>query len=169
MRVHLCLLGLCLVAGGCGDRAERGASTGVADDLVPSEASREAAGASVRVSVTPRSGRRATVFRVSLRSRASLGRAGSRRRLYAAAARGPFKAACVVDLAAFIDRGRRGEVVAGSLDPTTAKGGRWCRGRYRGQVRYVDTFACPVKDVCVVPRGFQKVEGVVGRFSFRVR
>lgn len=169
VRARLCLLGVCLVASGCGDRPERGASTDARQDLVASTASRKAAGSSVRASAAPRRGRRSTVFRVSLGSRATLGRAGSRRRLYVASARGPFQAACVVELETYIERGRPGEVVAASLDPATAKGGRWCRGRYRGRVRYVDTFACPAKGVCRIPRGFQQVGRVVGRFSFRVR
>ena len=139
------------------------------DDLVASETSRKAADSSVRVAVTPRRGRRLTVFRASLRSRATLGRAGSWRRRYVATARGPFKAACVVELEAFIDRGRPGETVAGALAPAAAKGGRWGRGRYRGRVRYIDTFASPAEGVCRTPRGFQQVDGVVGRFAFRVR
>jgi len=63
-----------------------------------------------------------------------------------------------------------GERVEAALDPLHGEGGPegWCRGRYRGTIKYFEGFACPAQGTCDVPAGFPTRTKVVARFSFVV-
>ena len=46
------------------------------------------------------------------------------------------KTACVIEHDAFFSHGPPGARLHALLDPRRTKGGRWCRGRFRGVLRY---------------------------------
>jgi hypothetical protein len=75
---------------------------------------------------------------------------------------------CIGDTGpAFVDSYRRPLTIV--LDPRKQKGGRWCRGRFRGTLVYYSTFACPDKGVCRPPKDFPNRRQTVGRAAFDVR
>jgi hypothetical protein len=75
---------------------------------------------------------------------------------------------CVQHRSTLIDAGRRGQRVTARLDPARGEGGDlgWCRGRFRGTLRYYDAFACPATGVCEPPERFERLTRVVSRFRF---
>jgi hypothetical protein len=121
------------------------------------------------VRVQPRAPRPRTVLSFSFRSPARLGTFGRRRRAYRLAVLGPAEPACASDHEAFADRGRRGQRLVVRLDPRRTKGGRWCRGRFRGRLIQFDTYGCPKQGACRRPANFISREREVARFYFTVR
>ncbi len=117
----------------------------------------------VAVSVRPLGGRPGTRFELSLRSTHPTGRRGRRERSYWAAVHGPLKTACVIQNEAWFSYGPPGRTLRAVLDPRRTKGGRWCRGRFRGVVRYRDAI-CPAATRC--ERVYIRR---AGRFGFTVR
>jgi hypothetical protein len=117
----------------------------------------------VEVRVDPPAGRPGTRFRLELVSTHRSGWHGPRLRDYLVHVRGPARVACVIEHEAFFSYGRPGARLHAVLDPRRTKGGRWCRGRFRGVVRYRDGF-CKRNGSC---------HGVytrrAGRIAFAVR
>ena len=91
------------------------------------------------------------------------GRRGRRLRRYLVAVHGPLKSACVIENEATFSDGRPGARLRAVLDPRRTKGGRWCRGRFRGTVRYQDGLCC--RDGAY----FRLRTRIAGRFAFTVR
>jgi hypothetical protein len=117
----------------------------------------------VRVGVHPPVGRPWTRFRLELVSSGRTGRHGRRERAYSAAVRGPLRTACVIETGTWFTHGPPGSRLHAVLDPSRAKGGRWCRGSFRGVVRYRD-------GLCRRPgRCFHMHVSRAGSFSFSVR
>lgn len=123
----------------------------------------------VPVSVSPGIGGPETTFRLEVVAGERTGRQGRRERRYWAEVRGPERIACVINHDTFFPHGPLGVRLKASLDPTRTKGGRWCRGRFRGVVRYRDGFVCPPAPTCRVPPNFPTERRVAGRFGFVVR
>lgn len=92
----------------------------------------------VAVRVEPALGGPRTRFRLELVSTHRTGRRGRRVREYWAAVRGPLRTACVIQNEAWFSYGPPGATLHAELDPRRTKGNRWCRGRFRGVVRYRD-------------------------------
>jgi hypothetical protein len=99
----------------------------------------------VEVGFLPGVGRPSTRFRLMLHATHPTGRHGRRVREYWAAVHGPHEVACVVQNEAWFSHGPPGAALRATLDPARTKGGRWCRGRFRGVVRYRDAI-CARRD-----------------------
>jgi hypothetical protein len=86
------------------------------------------------VTVSPRRGGPSTTFRIRIRTRAFAGvRAKARQdfELHMRDVTNPNAFSCIGDTGpAFVDSYRRPLTIV--LDPRKQKGGRWCRGRFRG-------------------------------------
>lgn len=140
--------------------------------LSPTRASRTASRLRVEPAVSPRFANPMSVVRVTFAStiRLGAGPGGRFRSYYIVARRRPAKSGCVQHRDGFVDRGRRGDQVTGRIDPSRGAGGEigWCSGRYRGEVRYGDGFACPRTGRCREPRGFERIDSAVARFRFEV-
>jgi hypothetical protein len=123
------------------------------------------------VTVLPRQGGPLTTFRIRIRTRAFAGvRAKARQdfELRMMNVTNPNAFSCIVDTGpSFVDSYRRPLTIV--LDPRKQKGGRWCRGRFRGELVYYSTFACPDNGVCRPPKDFPDRRRKVGRVSFDVR
>jgi hypothetical protein len=117
----------------------------------------------VRVTVHPSVGRPWTRFRLELVSAQGTRRQGRQERAYSAAVRGPLRTACVIETAAWFSHGPPGARLHAVLDPSRAKGARWCRGTFRGVVRYRDGL-CRRNGRC-----FQMRVSRAASFSFTVR
>jgi hypothetical protein len=116
----------------------------------------------VRVRVQPSTGRPGTRFRLGL---VSTHRTGGVRRVreYWASVRGPLDTACVIQNEARFSYGPPGAKLRATLDPRRTKGNRWCRGRFRGVVRYRDA-------ICFGGNACERVYiRRAGHFSFTVR
>jgi hypothetical protein len=117
----------------------------------------------VKVRVRPVSGGPRTRFRLAFRATHRSVRRGRRERGYFAVVRGPARIACVVENEAPFSDGPPGARVRAVLDPSRTKGGRWCRGRFTGTVRYRDA-------ICGRDLRCDRVyTRRAGRFSFTVR
>jgi hypothetical protein len=136
--------------------------------LEPSTSSEHASRRAVQVTATPRVGGRQTTFRVRLRSAARLGPYAGRHRTYAVVMRSPQSLACIGRMDRWAYRARRGTALTIRVSPH-AKGARWCHGRYRGSVHYVDTRLCRRVGRCEMPEGFRRLRRLVGRFAVTVR
>jgi hypothetical protein len=99
----------------------------------------------VAVRVAPMSGGPRTRFRLELESTHPTGGRGRRERSYWATVHGPLKTACVIQNKAWFSYGPPGATLHAELDPRRTKGGRWCRGSFRGVVRYRDAI-CGSRD-----------------------
>jgi hypothetical protein len=117
----------------------------------------------VKVGVRPVSGGPRTRFRLAIVATHRSGRRGRRERGYFAVVRGPRRVACVVENDARFSDGPPAARVRAVLDPSRTKGGRWCRGRFNGVVRYRDAI-CRYRGPC--DRVYVRR---AGRFSFTVR
>ena len=117
----------------------------------------------VIVRVDPPTGLPRTRFRLELVSTHRTGRGGRRYREYGAAVHGPHKVACVIENEAWFSYGPPGARLHATLDPRRTKGQRWCRGRFRGVVRYSDAL-CGRAGRC-----WRTYRRTAGRFSFTVR
>jgi len=104
-----------------------------------------------------------TRFRLGMHATHRTGRSGRRERYYRATVHGPARVGCVVGAHALFSHGPPGAFIRAVLDPMRAKGGRWCRGRFRGVVRYRDAI-CRLHGRC--SRTYSRR---AGRFSFIVR
>ena len=172
----LTALASCGLAGcGAGDSdAPRTAEPAGAEDvrLKPTPASERASRSRLEPSVAPHTGTRTSVVRVTFRSRVRLGatRDGRTRSYYVVAKRRPAMSGCVQHRYGWVGSGRRGRRVTARMDPTRGKGGHlgWCRGRYRGRIRYFDGYACPSEGECRAPRGFERIYRRVGTFRFAI-
>jgi len=168
----LAVIALAAVGGGGAERVSR---------AVP-------AGAKTRIDVRPRVAGQRTDVVVSLRTPEAIGRFGRMRRMLSACSigcvygnhqpRGRFGPAAGRrrDLGCFTQREAYADDAPGGarvrlrlLVRGGGKGTFWCRGRYRGEVRLFEGFACPSRGRCRPPRGFPRRVVLVGRFSFRVR
>jgi hypothetical protein len=156
-RPHGRLLHVTAVAGEHTGRRLRSKLLGIAESL------RVGPTPPVRVGVHPPVGRPWTRFRLELVSSGRTGRHGRRERAYSAAVRGPLRTACVIETGTWFTHGPPGSRLHAVLDPSRAKGGRWCRGSFRGVVRYRD-------GLCRRPgRCFHMHVSRAGSFSFSVR
>jgi hypothetical protein len=54
------------------------------------------------------------------------------------------------------------------LDPLQMKGGQWCAGEFRGNLRYYQGHPCPAHGRCHTPPGFHEHSHTVARLTFRV-
>jgi hypothetical protein len=115
------------------------------------------------VRVSPASGGPSTRFRLDLVAPHRSGRHGRRERDYVAAVRGPQRWACVIESQAWFSHGPPGARLHAVLDPSTAKGQRWCRRRVAGVVRYHDGLCRPGAQCGRV------YIRTAGRFRFTVR
>jgi hypothetical protein len=79
-------------------------------------------------------------------------------------------AACVNKRDRAFPAGPIGATLYATLDAARGEGGPlgWCRGWFRGTVRYHEAFACPPVGTCHRPARFRSRSEVVVRFSFRV-
>ena len=119
--------------------------------------------APVAVGVDPPAGRPGTRFRLELVSTHRTGRLGRRYREYWAAVHGPRKVACVIQHDNWFSYGPPGATLRTTLDPRRTKGGRWCRGRFAGVVRYRDSICAPNG------RCERTYTRIAGHFAFTVR
>ena len=94
----------------------------------------------VDVQVNPPAGRPGTRFRLDLVSTHATGGRRRRERDYRVRVHGPHRVACVIEHGASFSHGPPGARLRAVLDPRRTKGGRWCRGRFRGVVIYRDAF-----------------------------
>ena len=169
------LLALALAMSSCGGdddgetTAERAPGDAATARLEPSPASVAASRRRVHAGARPRAGGERTVFWVWFRGHARLGDHDGRRRGYEIALRGRNTGACLVNPHGYVTRGRPGHVVTIRLDPSTWKGGVWCRSTYRGRIYYYDGYACPDRGRCEEPPGFERLRRPVGRVSLRIR
>jgi len=119
--------------------------------------------APVAVRVSPASGHPQTSFRLHFVATQRTGRRGRRERDYWASVRGPRRIACVIESWVWFSHGSPGARLHAVLDPRRTKGARWCRGRFRGVVRYRDSL-CRRSGTC--RRTYSRR---AGHFSFTVR
>ena len=94
----------------------------------------------VEVRVDPAVGRPDTRFRLDFESTHAAGGRRRRERSYRVRVHGPHGVACVIAHEAWFSHGPPGTRLRAVLDPRRTKGGRWCRGRFRGVVIYRDAF-----------------------------
>jgi hypothetical protein len=123
----------------------------------------------VPVHVRPNSGRPRTVFRLEIVAGKRSARQGRRQRLYSAEVQGPLRSACVIQHATTFGYAPPGARLQARLDPSHTKGNKWCRGRFRGVIKYHDGFVCPPRRTCRPPTDFPTEDRTVARFGFRVR
>jgi hypothetical protein len=124
-----------------------------------------------RPAVSPLRGGKHVAFRVVVVSDRDTGVFGKTRRSYHVEAHSVRRASACVN-----NRDRRfpdapaGSTMYATLDPARGEGGPlgWCRGQYRGTIRYIEAFACPSSGTCRPPAGFPSRSKVVVRFTFRV-
>jgi hypothetical protein len=124
-----------------------------------------------RPQVSPLRGKKHDGFRVFVVTQHETGVFGKTRRSYHVEAHAVRPAsACVNTTERRFPDGKAGETMYATLAPAPGKGGAvgWCRGLFRGTVRYQEAFACPSAGRCRTPAGFPKRSEVVVRFSFRV-
>ena len=131
-RAHGRLLHLTAFAGERTSRRVRRELLGVAASL------RFGPPAPLAVTVRPPSGDPDTRFRLEIEASHRSGRRGRHFRGYWASVHGPLRTACVIEHDAFFSYGPPGARLHAELDPSRTKGGRWCRGRFRGVLRYRD-------------------------------
>jgi hypothetical protein len=115
------------------------------------------------VSVRPARGGPRTAFVVAFATPVRLGRGATTIRAAAVSARGPARAGCDSSAAAAaVARARAGAGERVALRPR----GRWCAGRFRGEVLVLQRPRCRPRRLC--PQ-YVLLLRRVGRFSFRVR
>jgi hypothetical protein len=125
-----------------------------------------------RLKVSPPAPRRHDRIAVSFTSGRSTGVFGSQRRYYWIQAHSVRPASACVNNR---DRGPpsrpAGYRLQALLDPARGDGGvlGWCRGRFKGTMRYSVDYACPASGTCQPPKGFARRSRVTARFSFTVR
>ena len=83
--------------------------------------------------------------------------------------RGPRAFACVIEHDAGFGDGLPGARLRAKLDPSRTKGLRWCRGRFRGVVKYRDGYGCPPRGRCRPPDDFPTEQRTAGPFAFTVQ
>ena len=155
-RAHGRLLHVTAIAGERTSRRRRRELLGVAESL------RFGPTPPVRVRVEPATGGPRTRFRLELVSTHRTGR-GRRERDYWASVHGPRRFACVIERDGWFSYGPPGATLHAELDPSRTEGNRWCRGRFRGVVRYRDAI-CFDRNAC--ERVYIRR---AGHFSFTVR
>jgi hypothetical protein len=159
------------VVAGC-DSDERRAAEEKGTELSPTEASERASRTPLELTVVPRAGHRTSIIRIGFKTPIRIGTAaGNRRRGYfLVARRRGGMSGCVQQRDGFVRPGRAGQRVVGRINPARGKGGLlgWCRGEYRGKVRYYDLWACPDTEVCAEPDRFESIDQVVARFRFSI-
>ena len=131
-----------------------------------------AAPAVTRLKVSPSAPRRHDRVAVAFTSRRATGVFGQERRSYWVQAHSVRpRPACVNNR----DRGPparpAGYRLRALLDPARGDGGGlgWCRGRFKGTVRYSVDYACPATGTCQPPKGFTRRSAIAARFTFVVR
>jgi hypothetical protein len=158
-RPHGRLVYVAAVAGERTGRRVRRELLGIAESL------RFGATPPVHVRVRPTVGRPSTHFGLELVSSHPTGRRGRRVREYWATVRGPLRTACVIENEGWFSHGPPGTRLRAVLDPTRTKGQRWCRGRFRGVVRYRDGICGGDGDGACHRLHIRRA----GRFAFTVR
>jgi hypothetical protein len=125
----------------------------------------------VAARVAPAAGGTSQVFRVHFRAGDATGTTGPVIRGYEAHLTRADGTACIVDTGGFFNtRSDPGERLTIVLDPNRMMGRRWCRGRFRGVLRFYDDYACPRRGTCRPPRGFGgRRARTVARLTFTVR
>jgi hypothetical protein len=115
---------------------------------------------SLKVSVKPRSGSRATHFVISFNSGETTGPGHG---LYRIAASVRARGKCQASTSVAAPPSSAGAAVHVTLAPSRSRG--WCAGTFRGQVWNVLIERCPVGKACpaIVP-----LPRIVGTFTFRV-
>ena len=161
-RAHGRLLHLTAVAGERTSRRVRGQLLGVIEGL------RFGPPPPVGVRVSPTRGDPDTMFELEIVAGERSGRRGRRLRRYWAEVRGPRAFACVIEHDAGFGYGPPGARLRAKLDPSRTKGLRWCRGRFRGVVKYRDGYGCPPRGRCRPPDDFPTEQRTAGRFAFTV-
>lgn len=123
------------------------------------------AAASVRVYVSPTSGKPTTRFVVRFRAPSATGSSLHRRyELYASGARGK---RCTSSIAIAIGATHVGSHVRKTLKPK-GRGGTWCAGKFHGRiVEYISTVCQPLATAIVCPE-IMIAPQTIGRFSFSV-
>jgi hypothetical protein len=125
------------------------------------------------LTVSPATGGKHVRFVVAFTSQRATGVFGKTRRDYVVEAYSARPAdSCVINRDTYISGRPAGTRIRASLDPARGEGGPegWCRGAFRGTVKYSEGFACPAKGRCRPPKGFPPDRTrLVARFSFRVR
>jgi hypothetical protein len=118
----------------------------------------------VHVSVKPASGSPMTRFVIRFRAPDTTGRVGAMVRSYILSATGPAPPGCAGSPSLNLRPTRAHARVRVTLSPK-AFGGRWCPGRFHGQVEEIATPYCPAHKLCPA---FVVLIRTVGKFSFRV-
>jgi hypothetical protein len=119
---------------------------------------------SLKVSVKPRSGSRATHFVISFKAAVTTSRVGPIRDRYRITASVKRRGKCQATTSMVAPPSRAGATVHVTLAPSRARG--WCTGTFRGQVWNELVEPCPEGKACpaIVP-----LPRIVGTFSFHVR
>lgn len=125
----------------------------------------------VDAKVSPGNGQRFTPFVVSIETADSTGRRGNTRRTYRASVQAVKpRAACVNNRDMMFPLRAVGATASVALRPAGGEGGHlgWCRGTFRGTVKYVVGFACPSVGTCQAPSAVKRKVETVARFTFEV-
>jgi hypothetical protein len=126
-----------------------------------SGAAAHAHAASLRASVTPRTGLARTHFAVSFRAAVSTGR--SAHNTYRLMASTSARSGCQSGVTAVAPASEVGGQVRVVLAPSGSR--RWCAGVFHGQVWDVITQPCPIAKACPA---IEPLPQSVGKFTFRV-
>jgi hypothetical protein len=116
------------------------------------------------ITVKPSSGPPTTRFVIRFRAPDRTGRVGAMVRSYILSATGPAQPGCAGSPSLTLRPTRAHSRVRVTLSPKPF-GGRWCPGRFHGQVEEIATPYCPAHKLCPA---FVVLIGTVGKFSFRV-
>ena len=124
------------------------------------------------VTVSPTTGGKHVRFTVRFTGHRATGVFGKTRRSYIVEAHAVRPAIdCVNNRESYPPPRPAGTRMHATLDPARGEGGPegWCRGVFRGTVKYSEGFACPPRGRCRPPKGFPSRTRLIARFSFRVR
>jgi hypothetical protein len=118
----------------------------------------------VHIAVKPGTGSPTTRFVIRFRAPSRTGRVGAMVRSYILSATGPAQPGCAGNSSLTLRPTRARARVRVTLSPKSF-GGRWCPGRFHGQVEEIATPYCPAHKLCPA---FVVLIGTVGKFNFRV-
>ena len=121
---------------------------------------------STKVLVTPRTGGPRTTFRFAFRTLSSTGVGGGWSRVNTLSVTGPRRAGCVGDGTTTLPQSVAGTMVRVTMNPARL-GGRWCSGRFRGEIVDSQRIICDPMPVEACPQ-IVIAPQVIARFTFRV-
>lgn len=167
LRASAALVGIGLVALGCGKATTEPRSTSAIDNGPAARFPHR-----VSAALFPVQGTKHARFTLSITTRNDTGVIGKSRRSYLVDVRSVDpSSACVNNRDFAFPPAPAGVGVRVTLDPRHGEGGHlgWCRGVFRGAITYSHGYACPDKGTCRPPKSFQRRATTVARFTFRIR